>query len=127
MDRPGAAVTPPAPHAREQRAAERVQTALGAAYEDSERQVFLRTRDLSARGVFLHSPDPPPVGAEARLLLELPGQSAFLRLCGRVIRREIGVHSGFAMQFAPPTREDALHVLRTNVAAHARPESAARL
>jgi hypothetical protein len=118
-------VTPPAPHAREQRAAERVQTALGAAYEDSERQVFLRTRDLSARGVFLLSPDPPPIGAEARLLLELPGQAAFLRLSGRVIRREAGIHSGFAMQFDLPTSEDALRVLRSYVAGLARPGSAA--
>ncbi len=118
-------MTPPAPQAREQRAAQRVKTALGAAYEDSERQVFLRTRDLSARGVFLLAPDPPPVGAEARLLLELPGQAAFLRLSGRVIRREVGAHSGFALQFDPPTNEDALRILRTYVAGLARPESPA--
>jgi len=117
-------VTAPAPDARQRRAAERVQAALDAAYEDSERQVFLRTRDLSACGTFLFSPDPPPVGVEAHLLLELPGEAAFLRLSGRVIRREVGEHSGFALQFDSPSTENALRVLRTYVAGVGRPDSA---
>jgi hypothetical protein len=117
-------VTAPAPDARQRRAAERVQAALDAAYEDSERQVFLRTRDLSARGTFLFSPDPPPVGVEAHLLLELPGEAAFLRLSGRVIRREVGEHSGFALQFDSPSAENALRALRTYFAALGRPDSA---
>jgi len=124
VDRPRTAVTTQAPHARERRAAERVQVALGAAYEDSERQVFLRTRDLSARGIFLFSADPPPVGVEAHLLLELPGEAAFLRLSGQVTRREVGEHSGFALQFGSPTTEDALQALRSYVAALAHRESA---
>ena len=114
----------PAAQVRERRAAERVQTALGAAYEDSERQVFLRTRDLSARGIFLFSPDPPPVGVEAHLLLELPGEVAFLRLCGHVVRRDVGEHSGFALQFESPTTEDALHALQVYVTSLARAENA---
>ena len=113
-------MTAPAPDLRERRAAERVQAALAAAYEDSQRQVFLRTRDLSARGIFLFSPDPPPVGVEAHLLLELPGETAFLRLSGRVTRREIGEHSGFALQFGSPTTENALRTLRSYVAGIAR-------
>jgi hypothetical protein len=100
---------------RERRAGERVQAALGAAYEDSQRQVFLRTRDLSAHGVYLFSPDPPPVGVEAHLLLELPGETAFLRLCGRVTRREVGAPSGFAMQFDASTPENALSAVRSYV------------
>jgi hypothetical protein len=109
-------MTAPAPDLRERRAAERVQATLGAAYEDSQRQVFLRTRDLSARGIFLFSPDPPPVGVEAQILLELPGETAFLRLSGRVTRREVGEHAGFALQFESPTTENALRALRSYVA-----------
>jgi hypothetical protein len=120
VDRPRTTVTAPAADLRERRAAERVQAALGAAYEDSQRQVFLRTRDLSARGIFLFSPDPPPVGVEAHLLLELPGETAFLRLSGRVTRREVGEHSGFALQFGSPTTEIALRALRSYVAGLAR-------
>jgi len=115
VDRPRTTVTASAPRVREQRAAQRVQTALGVAYEDSERQVFLRTRDLSAKGAYLFAPDPPAVGAAARLLLELPGEAAFLRLSGRVTRRELGAHAGFALQF-DPTTEDALRALRAYVA-----------
>ena len=105
-------MTAPGRDAHERRAAERVQVALGAAYEDPERQVFLRTRDLSVRGIYLFSPDPPPVGAAAHLLLELPGEAAFLRLSGQVTRREIGEHSGFALQFGSPTTEEALSALQ---------------
>jgi hypothetical protein len=109
-------MTARAQHPRERRAAERVQAALGVAYEDSDRQVFLRARDLSAGGIFLLSPDPPPVGVEAQVLLELPGEPAFVRLCGQVTRREVGEYSGFALRFGSPTTEDALQALRSYVA-----------
>jgi hypothetical protein len=118
-------MTAHAPNTRERRAAERVQAALGAAYEDAERQVFLRTRDLSAGGVFLYSPDPPPVGVEAHVLLELPGKSAFVRVSGQVTRREVGEYAGFALRFGPPTSEEALRTLRNFVEGLASPASGA--
>jgi hypothetical protein len=70
-----------------------------AGYEDAERQVFLRTRDISEQAVFLLAPDPPPVGAAARVVLELPGQHEILRLRGWVTRREAGPESGFVVVF----------------------------
>jgi hypothetical protein len=84
------------------RAAPRVTARLEAAYEDAERQVFLPTRDLSLSGVFLLSPVRPPVGTPASLLLELPEESAFLRLHGAVVRSQApadGLPGGFALRF----------------------------
>ncbi len=100
---------------RETRAAQRVLAALDAAYEDAGRQVFLRTRDLSESGVYLWAPDPPPVGSEAQLLLELPGQPAFLRLSGTVIRSDPGRTGGFALRFADGPGAAAFQALRSYV------------
>jgi hypothetical protein len=69
---------------------------LEVAYEDASRQVFLATRDVSATGLYLHAEDPPEPGVEARVVLEIPGHAAILRLPGLVVRREPGL--GFAMQ-----------------------------
>lgn len=80
-----------------ERRAPRLVIRLEAAYEDAERQVFLATRDLSEGGVYLLAEDPPDVGCPARVLLELPGQPALLRLPGVVARRDPG--SGFALRF----------------------------
>lgn len=70
-----------------------------AAYEDSDRQFFLQTRDISEQAVYLFAPDPPPVGAVARIVLELPGQPELLRLRGSVTRRETGAEPGFVVVF----------------------------
>ena len=70
-----------------------------AAYEDSERQVFLETRDISEDGIYLFAPDPPEVGCPAKLVLELPGNSEMLRLSGRVSRRDTGPRPGFVVLF----------------------------
>lgn len=84
---------------------------LEAAYEDPERQVFLATRDLSETGVFLLADDPPPPGRPARVMLEVPGHPALLRLDGRVARQEEG--TGFALRFDPEQiPEEARQVLR---------------
>ena len=72
---------------------------LEAAYEDAQRQVFLQTRDISEEGIYLWAPDPPEVGAPAKLVLDLPGQSEILRLNGRVSRRDMGSEAGFAVKF----------------------------
>jgi len=89
------------PYPSNARAALRAAARLRAAYEDERQQVFLQTRDLSETGVFLWASDPPPVGARARLLLQLPGQPAFVRLQGTVARREVTTTSasGFALCF----------------------------
>jgi len=99
----------------QRRAAQRILAAFEAGYEDAGRQVFLRTRDLSESGVFLYAPEPPPVGQKARLLLELPGVEAILRLQGTVIRRVAEEPSGFALRFDEPANEPALAALRRYV------------
>jgi len=101
----------------QRRAAQRILAALEAGYEDAGRQVFLRTRDLSESGVFLYTSQPPPVGQKARLLLELPGIDAILRLQGTVIRRVAEEPSGFALRFDEPANESALAALRRYVEA----------
>jgi hypothetical protein len=81
----------------ERRLAPRVAVRLDAAYEDPERQVFLASRDLSEAGIYLLLQDPPRPGAAARVLLELPGHPALLRLPAVVARCDAGV--GFALAF----------------------------
>ncbi|MCG8591941.1 MAG: PilZ domain-containing protein [Proteobacteria bacterium] len=87
----------------ERREAARVTVRLEVAYEDRDRQVFLRTRDLSEVGIFLHSPELPAVGDDATVTLDLPGQEALVRLSGRVARTESGPSAaepaGFALEF----------------------------
>lgn len=88
---------PREPHPHLHPRAPRVPLRLEAAYEDPARQVFLTTRDLSESGIYLLADEPPPEGVAARVLLELPGQPAILRLHGKVARREPG--RGFAVAF----------------------------
>ena len=119
MDRSGQALSDGrptrAPSPDERRAARRVLAALEAGYQDRDRQVFLRTRDLSESGVFLFGPELPEVGADAQLLLELPGQPALLRLRGRVIRHESGPPQGFAVRFDESLAAPTLAALRAYV------------
>ena len=79
--------------------APRVQLRLEAAYEEPGRQIFLMTRDVSESGIYLLADEPPDPGVSARVLLELPGHPALLRLRGVVARREPG--TGFAVAFDP--------------------------
>ncbi|HVP28422.1 MAG TPA: PilZ domain-containing protein [Myxococcota bacterium] len=99
------------PRFARERAARRIAAALDAGYEDAGRQVFLRTRDLSERGVYLWAAEPPAVGEKARVLIELPGVQAIQRLRGTVVRREADAPSGFALRFDEPALE-ALRALR---------------
>jgi len=97
--------------------APRVRARIEAGYEDPERQVFLPTHDLSETGVFLLSEDAPPVGSRAQVVLELPGNEAFLRLSGTVSRTQEGPPAGFAVQFDESARgEDARAALRAFIA-----------
>ena len=80
--------------------APRVAARLEVAYEDRERQVFLAARDVSASGLYLLAPDPPPVGVPVRVTLELPDRPALVRLAAVVVRREPGI--GFAVRFDGP-------------------------
>ncbi len=61
---------------RDRRLAPRADIALDTAYEDRERQVFLVARNISESGIFLVSPDLPPIGASAQVTLELPSDPA---------------------------------------------------
>ena len=90
----------PGPRAN-RRTAPRARVRLEAAYEDSLRQVFLVTSDLSEGGVFLLTPEPPPVGLSAQITLELPTGPAILRLRGTVVRRRPDAPAGFALAFDP--------------------------
>ncbi|MEN8181813.1 MAG: PilZ domain-containing protein [Myxococcota bacterium] len=85
--------------ASERRRAPRVRARLEASYEDPERQVFLRVRDLSELGMFLVTEDLPELGIRARVLLELPGHSELLRLGGVVARQQDAPPRGFAIEF----------------------------
>ena len=99
VDHPGQAVErAPRPN---RRAAPRARVRLEAAYEDSLRQVFLVTADLSEGGVFLLTPEPPPVGLSGQITLELPTSPAILRLRGTVVRRRADAPAGFALAFDP--------------------------
>ena len=80
---------------------------LEAAYEDAQRQVFLPTRDISEEGIYLYAADPPEVGAPAKLVLDLPGQSEILRLNGRVARRDTGPESGFVVKLDHEDHEES--------------------
>ena len=111
MDQPRQAVEPP--QRRERRGASRARVRLEAAYEDPERQVFLVADDLSESGAWLLAPDPPAPGNAARLTLELPGEAAFLRVRGMVVRRRAEQPAGFALRFDPEgMRPEARAVLR---------------
>ena len=111
MDRSGKALeTSGVPRGPERRSCPRARSRIGAAYEDAEQQVFLYTVDLAEGGVFLVSPTHPPVGANATVLLELPGNPAILRLRGRVVRRQKRPVSGFAVRFDPLANAVEFHV-----------------
>ncbi len=86
---------------RERRLAPRADIALDTAYEDRERQVFLVARNISESGVFLVSPDLPPIGASAQVTLELPSDPVLLRLRGTVVRHRTESPTGFALEFDP--------------------------
>lgn len=100
MDRTGkvveAAKVLPGP---ERRCFPRTRSRIGASYEDADQQVFLYTADLAEGGVFLVSPIHPRVGANAIVLLELPGDPVILRLRGSVARRQTHPVAGFAVRF----------------------------
>jgi len=116
VDHPGQAVEPL--RRQERRGARRARVQLEAAYEDPERQVFLTTGDLSESGAWLLAPDPPAPGNAARLTLELPGETAFLRVRGTVVRRRAEQPAGFALRFDPEgTRPEARAALRRFVEA----------
>lgn len=94
------------------RRALRVPARLEVAYEDADRQVFLMTADVSESGAFLVSPDPPELGVSARLVFELPGHAAIVRVPAVVARRSEAPLRGFAVRFQtaklPPSTRSAL-------------------
>lgn len=119
VDRSGQALSDGSPardrRAQERRATRRVLAALETGYQDRDRQVFLRTRDVSESGVFLFGPELPEVGAQAQLVLQLPGQPALLRLRGTVIRVDAGPPAGFAVRFDESLAESTIAAIRAYV------------
>jgi hypothetical protein len=87
--------------ARHRRLAPRADVVLDTAYEDREHQVFLVARNISESGVFLVSPELPPIGASAQVTLELPSDPVLLRLRGTVVRHHTEYPTGFALEFDP--------------------------
>ncbi len=85
----------------DRRKCRRVPARLEIAYEDEDRQVFLVACDISEGGMYLYTPDPPQEGAEAKLLFELPGSPAMIRVVGVVTHRETGTSPGFGLRFSP--------------------------
>lgn len=81
----------------DRRRSPRVEAKLDVAYEDHERQVFLSVADLSLQGARVLDAEPPPEGASARLVLELPG-GQLLRIDGEVTRHHDDP-PGFAFRF----------------------------
>jgi hypothetical protein len=106
----------------ERRRTPRTRARLEAAYEDRERQVFLRTADVSEEGVFLLAADPPPLGAPAKLCIEIPGHPALVRATGTVARRQLDEPRGFVVVFDGDAQE-ARAALRSFVARAAELES----
>lgn len=103
--------------------AQRVRARIEAAYEDPVRQVFLPTLDLSESGVFLVSAEAPAIGAQAQVVLELPGHEAFLRLRGTVTRAQTDPVAGFGIRFEiDEASEEALAALRAFVGREVQPE-----
>jgi hypothetical protein len=98
----------------ERRSSPRARARIGVSYEDAEQHVFLYTADLAEGGAFLLSPSPPPVGASATLVLELPGNPVILRLRGSVVRQQTHPVSGFAVRF-DPSAEGGWQALRSFV------------
>ena len=92
---------------RERRLAARGPVQIEAAYEDAERQVFLTTSDISETGVYLFSPELPPIGLSAQVTLELPKDPAILRLRGTVVRHS-ATPTGFALEFDPNAVSESL-------------------
>jgi hypothetical protein len=88
---------------------------LEVGYEDADRQVFLRVRDLSLGGLYLLAVDPPQSGRSARVTLELPGAEQLLRIGATVVRAD--ECTGFALRFdASPESDATLEQLRCFVA-----------
>jgi hypothetical protein len=103
--------------------ARRVRARLEAAYEDTDRQVFLPTLNLSESGVFLLSTEAPTVGSIAQVVLDLPGHEAFLRLRGAVTRVQLEPVAGFALRFEKDApNAGALEALREFVGREAHGE-----
>lgn len=70
---------------------DRTRVSLDVALEESGRQVFTPTLNLSASGVLLACEQPPAVGTHVSVVMSLPPTGVFVRLQGEVVRhaREI--------------------------------------
>ncbi len=98
------------PPTEEERSRRRVALSLGVRYRVVGTAEFARTHTVSPDGVFLRSANPPPLGAEVELRLELRDPTRTLLVAGEVVRRETGGDenspSGFAVHFTKIAPDD---------------------
>jgi len=96
---------------------ERARVRLDVACEESGRQVFFSTLNLSASGILLATAEPPELGREIHVVLSLPPDGLFLRMHGQVVRHASRREpSGFAVAFESldqRTRADLKEFIRT--------------
>lgn len=76
----------PIPGGLRMRRSARLKRRIKLSYDDGKRESLSFTRDISSRGVFLYTHEPPPKGTWLRLGIEHPQNHQVLRLQGKVVR-----------------------------------------
>jgi hypothetical protein len=75
---------------------------LFVAWETGSRRSVSRLETLSLGGVFIHTPEPPPIGSTINILLDM--QNGDVR--ARAIVRRIAPSKGMGIEFISMTPED---------------------
>lgn len=75
---------------------------LFVAWETGSRRAVSRLETLSLGGVFIHTPEPPPVGSTINILLEM--QNGDVR--ARAVVRRVAPSKGMGIEFISMTPED---------------------
>jgi hypothetical protein len=75
---------------------------LFVAWETGSRRAVSRLETLSLGGVFIHTPEPPPIGSTINVLLDM--QNGDVR--ARAIVRRIAPSKGMGIEFISMTPED---------------------
>lgn len=98
------------PHEEEERERRRVALSLGVRYRVVGEPQFARTHTVSPDGAFVRCSEPPPLGTEVELRLEVGEPPRLLLAAGEVVRieEEEGEHGprGFAVRFTKLTAAD---------------------
>lgn len=98
-------------HRAEHRRARRLDHELLVAYRTPRGLVPEWAAGLSRGGVFVHTPNPSPVGTFVQLVLHLPDRQPPCRLDGRVVRVVgQGPRRGMGVEFVGALRESATRI-----------------